>query len=63
MDNKSYNYDIKDYGAGSSYCHHYTVPSMFEKQCKEEYRLQPSYCEPGEPGINRPSKSEQQAGP
>ena len=63
MDNKGYNYDIKDYGTEGSPCHHYTVPSMFAKQCKEEYRMQPSYCEPGEAGINKSSKAEQQVGP
>lgn len=56
--------DVKDYSTESMDNSHYSVPSMYGKMCREQYNLQPRYCEPGKAdGEMRGEKRNEQAGP
>lgn len=39
--------DDKDYSTAKADNSHYSVPSMYGKMVREQYNMQPQYCEPG----------------
>lgn len=44
--------------------HYDGVPSQFARRVNEQNRLQPKYCEPGDPGMGmRGEKRNEQTGP
>lgn len=58
------NNEVKDYSSDSMSNSHYSVPSMYGKLCREQYNMQPKYCEPGKAGGGMEGeKRNEQAGP
>lgn len=41
---------VKDYSEAKQDTHFRGVPSMYGKLVNEQNKMQPRYCEPGEPG-------------
>lgn len=55
---------VKDFSYEKTDNSHYAVPSMYGKMCREQYNMQPKYCEPGAAdGEMKGAKRNEQAGP
>jgi len=59
--------EVKDYtsdAAASGDTHYNGVPSAFGRRVEEQNKMQPKYCDPGQPdGQMKGEKSNVQAGP
>lgn len=56
--------EAKDYTEQKENTHYNGVPSMYGKLVKEQCKMQPKYCEPGEAGGGmRGEHSNKQVGP
>ncbi len=47
--------EVKDYSEEHEDNHYNGVSSMYGKMVNNQQKMQPKYCEPGDPGVSSPS--------